>query len=124
MSDGLFEFMGLPRWPSEPPPSNGTPTSAFAAERAAFKMRDDHEKILQALEAAGPDGFCDDEIRHLTGPDESDRVHPNAMRARRGELVKACLIEPSGVRRKSAGGNPAAGWIITHAGLELLRLAR
>lgn len=48
-------------------------------------LREDHRRILEALRA-GP--LTDDQIREATG------VHPNAVRARRGELVTRGQVVP------------------------------
>jgi predicted ArsR family transcriptional regulator len=48
------------------------------------RLREDHRRILDALQACP---LSDEEIRARTG------VHPNAIRARRGELVEMGMVE-------------------------------
>ena len=63
-----------------------TPAKASAAARDALtpkRLRDDHRAILRAL-ADGP--LPDTDILARTG------IHPNAVRARRGELVEMGLV--------------------------------
>ena len=50
-------------------------------------LREDHRRILAAL-ADGP--LADDQIRERAG------LHPNAVRARRGELVERGEVVPVG----------------------------
>jgi hypothetical protein len=58
-------------------------------------LRDDHLRILEALRVHGPK--TDDSIRFLTG------IHPNAIRARRGELVTRGQVVPVGSTIGSSG---------------------
>lgn len=57
-------------------------------------VREDHRKILTAL-LDGP--LCDADLLRKTG------VHPNALRARRGELVTAGLIRMAGTTIGASG---------------------
>ena len=56
------------------------------------RVRDDHRRILAVL-AAGP--MTDVELLQATG------CHPNAIRARRGELVEAGLVHLVGKKEQS-----------------------
>jgi transcription initiation factor IIE alpha subunit len=59
-------------------------------------VREDHRRILEALR---PGSLTDAELQEATG------IHPNAIRARRGELREAGLIRVVGKRQNASGRN-------------------
>jgi transcription initiation factor IIE alpha subunit len=71
--------------------------SVEALERLTLAtVSDSHRRILEALKA-GP--LTDAELQEATG------IHPNAIRARRGELHESGLIRIDGKRPNRAGRN-------------------
>jgi predicted ArsR family transcriptional regulator len=102
---------------NRPGPShhNAPETSARAAVANAPRSGTQRWRVLRAVSFAGWTGLTDDEIGSKTG------LHGNAVRPRRGELVKAGFVEDSGLRRPSVMGNPAVVWTATRAGREALR---
>lgn len=83
-------------------------TSHEAARRAKPKAETNRALALKALRAAGPAGLTDFQLAEVTG------VQQTSIGKRRGELVKAGLVEKvPGVRRPSPSGSPAQVWRAT-----------
>jgi hypothetical protein len=105
----------IPEMNATPPPTNGTETSALAADRLTRgRQRPRHWRaILHSLADNGPQ--TDEELTlsaHIAGDSE---------RPRRGELASHGLILKTTERRRTTNGNPAAVWAITPAGSAALR---
>lgn len=81
-------------------------TSHEAARRATPRAASNRQRAWAALRAYGP--MTDFELAEITG------VAQTSIGVRRGELVKAGLVEKvPGVRRPSPSGSPAQVWRAT-----------
>jgi hypothetical protein len=95
-------------------PHSGPDTSRRAAGRAAVRVTGRRRAVLRAYAAAGDDGLTDAEGQDATG------IPGDTFRPRRGELVKAGLVAPAGVKRPTRYQNDADVHVITQAGREWL----
>ena len=79
-------------------------TSAEAAERAEPRAGTHRAYVLNGLRAVGALGATDEEMQ------EGLEMDPSSQRPRRIELVRAGLIEDSGMTRKTLSGRKATVW--------------
>lgn len=98
-------------------------TSGGAARANAPRSGTQRARVLDAIDrcelvGSYPDGITDQELEYLL---DVPRPSPGN---RRGELVKAGLVEDSGVRRSTTSGNPAVVWRCTPRGVEVARELR
>jgi hypothetical protein len=91
-------------------PSNGTITSAAAADSLSPATLNAMQRRVLELLAAWPQGLTDEEMQHKLG------MNPNTQRPRRGELARAGLVVECGTRRTTSG-RMAAVWQATAARL-------
>lgn len=82
-------------------------TSHAAARRVAPKAQRDRDRVLAVLRVGGP--MTDFEIAAAL------RGQQTSLGVRRGELVKAGLVEWAGTHRPSPSGSPARVWRVTGA---------
>lgn len=82
--------------------SGDHPTSLEAADRIAPKLTDVQHRVLLAFVDLGPMTDYELEILH-----RFRELSPSTVRKRRGELVRAGLIEPCGRKQSGAGGRSA-----------------
>jgi transcription initiation factor IIE alpha subunit len=86
-------------------PSNGTITSAAAADSLSPATLNRLHKAVLAYIAGRGDGCTDEEIARALG------MNPSTARPRRIELLRRGLIEQAGTRRTTSG-RMAAVWRI------------
>jgi hypothetical protein len=84
-------------------------TQTAAAAAALPRSGTQRAKVLEVIRQAGPAGLTDQEIAVVLGLAE------NSVRPRRLELADDGLIEDSGERRETSGGNPAIVWRVGDA---------
>jgi FixJ family two-component response regulator len=89
-------------------PSNGTITSAAAADSLSPATLNAMQRRVLELLAAWPQGLTDEEIARALG------MNPSTARPRRIELVRRGLIEQAGTRRTTSG-RMASVWQATAA---------
>jgi hypothetical protein len=89
-------------------PSNGTVTSAAAADSLSPATLNAMQRRVLELLAAWPQGLTDEEMQHKLG------MNPNTQRPRRGELARAGLVVECGTRRTTSG-RMASVWQATAA---------
>ncbi len=87
-------------------PSNGSITSAQAADSLSPKALNALQRKVLELLRATPEGLTDEEMQKRLG------MNPSTQRPRRIELAKAGMIQKAGVR-KTASGRNADVWRIT-----------
>ena len=87
-------------------PTNGTDTSAVAAERARHRAPSIGQRIFEYL-AAIADGATDEELQ------DSLDISGDSIRPARGRLVELGLILDSRARRPTRSGTPAIVWKVT-----------
>jgi hypothetical protein len=80
-------------------------TQVAAAAAVLPRTGTQRARVLEAIKGAGPAGMTDQEVAVRLAMAE------NSVRPRRLELADAGLIEDSGERRETSGGNPAIVWI-------------
>jgi DNA-binding IclR family transcriptional regulator len=78
-------------------PSNGTITSAAAADSLSPATLNAMQRRVLELLAATPEGLTDEEMQRRL------RMNPSTQRPRRGELLRRGLIEQAGTRRTTSG---------------------
>jgi transcription initiation factor IIE alpha subunit len=89
-------------------PSNGSITSAKAADSLdAMTLNAMHRRVLELL-AATPDGLTDEEMQRRL------EMNPSTQRPRRIELARRGLVVECGTRR-TASGRMAVVWKATAA---------
>lgn len=95
------------------------PTTRSTSRRARREMGPRvgsvKHRILTAIAASGTAGLSDDEGETLL------QVRCCTYTPRRLELLRAGLIADSGLRRATGSGCPAVVWIVSQAGLRVLR---
>lgn len=98
------------------PYSNPTTSREAALSVPLSKVKEDRKAIARFIAGMGSDGATDDEIaRNLAS------VHPNAIRARRGEIwAHGVITDTAGETRPTATGSRAKVWHITDKGVALL----
>ena len=90
---------------SQLPYQSHSATSAEAAERAEPTAKRDRASILTMLRVEFPNyGQTDEEMQDWLP------MNPSTQRPRRGELVKAGLVEDSGEKRRTRSGRWATVW--------------
>ena len=80
-------------------------TSQAAAESIRPKAKQLRLKVLAFIRGTGEGGATDHEIQAGLG------MNPSTQRPRRGELVKAGLVENSGRTRATPSGRQATVWV-------------
>lgn len=90
----------------DPPRARSTDplTSHLAARDASRNAETNRAKALRLLRDAGNLGLTDFELAELTG------IAQTSIGVRRGELVKAGLVERTALRRPSPSGSAAIVW--------------
>jgi len=86
------------------PFQNHSETSKLAAEEACSMARTLRERVYREIAARGQVGATDDELQ------VSLAMNPSTQRPRRIELVTACRVQDSGVKRKTRSGRLAVVW--------------
>jgi len=96
--------------PSVPYVKNSPTSEAAARKVSRGKAEEDRRLILAAIRDGSwtYPGLTDDQLAQCC-----PSILPNALRPRRGELVKAGLIVDSGRTRKTRSGRLATIWIAT-----------
>lgn len=84
---------------------SGSATSREAALAQERKWSANHDKVRDAIIAAGPLGLCDDEIELATG-----LIHQTAS-SRRRQLEQAGVIVRTTMRRKTRSGCSAFAYV-------------
>ena len=79
-----------------------TPSAAAAARQTPAKVTGDRARILELLTAAGP--LTDEQIAERLG------MEPNTVRPRRGELVRAGLVQAVDEEGRTRTGSRATRW--------------
>jgi hypothetical protein len=79
-------------------------TEQTAAQAALPRSGMQRARVLEAIKGAGPAGMTDQEVATRLGLAE------NSVRPRRLKFADAGLIENSGERPATSGGNPAIVW--------------
>lgn len=93
-------------------------TSKAAARNAVPKSSHDRRVICTFIAGLGSTGATDDMIA-----EKVPEVHPNAIRARRGELItRGFITNKLGERRPTSSGNSAIVYHITAMGVRALDL--
>ena len=78
------------------------PSAAAAARQRPAKVTGDRARILELLTAAGP--LTDEQIAERLG------MEPNTVRPRRGELVRAGLVQAVDEEGRTRTGSRATRW--------------
>lgn len=86
------------------PGHQGDDTAIAAAEKVQHSVEWVQERILEAIDRAGPWGVTADEVM------KDLQLKPNNVRPRFTELKLADKIEDAGMRRKNDDGNSARVW--------------
>lgn len=86
-------------------PSRPTDTQVAAALAVSPKTPTQRQRVLDLIRDRGVGGLTDEEIGYALS------LSQNSVRPRRLELVEAGLVEDSGRRRATVGGNPAIVWV-------------
>ena len=77
-----------------------------AAQQTPSKKATNQTRALEALKLAGTAGLNDFELARQTG------IKQTSIGVRRGELVKAGLVNNSGHKRPSDTGSPSIVWVV------------
>jgi len=81
-------------------------TSHLAAAQQTPTKKRPWTRALDALKLAGTAGLNDFELARQTG------IKQTSIGVRRGELVKAGLVNNSGHKRPSDTGSPSIVWVV------------
>jgi hypothetical protein len=99
------------------PYSNDTTSYQAAQSATPSKVKVDRKLIAEYIAKMASNGATDDDLARAL-----PSVHPNALRARRGELwAHGVISDAAGETRATATGARAKVWHITDRGIALLK---